>query len=81
MALVSGGGALAAGLAFSDLSLPDLWARYLRLSGTRTLQELGAYLGGSTEWSAGEHDIAAQALNEYFTDRGLDHPVAYAHEV
>jgi hypothetical protein len=79
--MVSGGGALASGLAFSDLSLPELWGRYLQLSGTQTLPELRTYLDGRSQWSFAEHDIAAQALNEYFTDRGLDHPVAYAEEI
>ena len=53
---------LASGLAISDLGLPDLWARYLQLSGTHMLQELLAYLDGLTRWSAGEHAAAAQAL-------------------
>jgi hypothetical protein len=81
MAMVNGGTALASGLALSDLNLAQLWDRYLWLTGTQTLQELHAYLDGLTQWSTSEHNIAAQALNEYFTDRGLGPLVAYADEV
>jgi hypothetical protein len=34
-----------------------------------------------SEWTAHEHDVAALALNEYFTERGIDDPVAYAEEL
>jgi len=81
MRTLHGGCALAAGLAISDLNLAQMWGRYLDLGGTHTQKELRVYLSGDTEWSTGEHDAAAHALNEYLTDQGLDHPVAYADEI
>lgn len=78
---MSGGAALASGLGMSDLSARELWLKYLALSGSHSQQELVAYLNGLTEWTALEHDVAAQALNEHFTARGMDHPVAYSHEL
>jgi hypothetical protein len=81
MRMLSGGHALASGLAFSDLSLPEFWAHYLQLSGIHTQPDLYAYLKGVTQWSTAEHDVAAQALTEYFADRGLHYPVAHADEI
>jgi hypothetical protein len=81
METLGGGAALAIGLAISELSTQELWIEYVALSGCHSEQELVLYLNGLTEWSPFEHDVAAQALNEYFTARGMDHPVAYAHEI
>jgi hypothetical protein len=55
--------------------------KYEALGGTHTFRELRAYLGGDATWSAHQHDIAAQALNEYTSDRGMSHPVSYADEL
>jgi hypothetical protein len=81
MESIRGGKELAAGLALSQLGANDLWVRYFALTGRYSRQNLLVYLAGETEWSAGEHDMAAQALNEYFTDQGMDHPVSYADEL
>jgi hypothetical protein len=81
MDALGGGAALASGLGMSDLSPYELWMKYLALSGSHSLRELVNYLNGLSEWTAHEHDVAAQALNEYFAARGMDHPVAYAEEL
>jgi hypothetical protein len=81
MSDLEGGTALASGLAFSDLSVSEMWVRYVGLSGAHTQQELQTYLDGHSAWSRSQHDVAAHALNEYFVQRGLDHLVAYAHEI
>jgi hypothetical protein len=41
---------------------------------------LERYLRGEDEWTAHDHDVAAQAINEYVSDRGLGHPVRYSEE-
>jgi hypothetical protein len=81
MNTIQAGPALAAGLGLTDLSVPQLWGQYVALGGIHTLRELAAYLAGETTWSAHQHDIVAQALNEYTSDHGVDHPVSYADEL
>ncbi|HST81956.1 MAG TPA: hypothetical protein VLL08_09515 [Kineosporiaceae bacterium] len=49
----------------SDLTVKDLWLRYLALGGTRTRQELQDYLSGEAGWTAEDHDVLARALQEY----------------
>jgi hypothetical protein len=81
MDVLNAGTAIRAGLALSELSLHDLWVRYLAISGSHTLEELHAYVYGDAVWTTHEHNVAAQALNDYFVDHGLDHLVAYAGEL
>jgi hypothetical protein len=49
----------------SDLTVKDLWLRYLALGGTRTRQELQDYLSGESGWTVEDHDVLARALQEY----------------
>jgi hypothetical protein len=58
-------------VSLSELSLHDVWLRYLELSGTHTLKEFHAYVYHDAVWSAHENNVAAQALNDYFVDHGL----------
>jgi hypothetical protein len=81
MDILDAGAAIRAGLALSDLTLHDLWQRYVEASGSHTLDELRAYVCGDAVWTAVQHNIAAQTLNDYFTDHGLDHMVAYADDL
>ena len=81
MKTVNGGASLAAGLAMTNLGIGDLWLRYFALGGAYPRQKLQAYLAGVGSWSAHEHDIAAHALNEYFVDCGMDHPVSYVEDL
>ncbi len=76
-----GGVALASGLGMSDLSPHQLWERYQGLGGSHSLRELVSYLNGLSQWTAHEHDVAAQALNEYFGGRGVGRLVAYSEEL
>jgi hypothetical protein len=81
VSVVHAGSALAAGLALTDLNDRDLWSRYLALGGSHTRPELVRYLDGHDSWTAHEHDVAAHAINEYTSERGMDHPVSYSNEV
>lgn len=49
----------------SDLTVKDLWLRYLALGGERSRQELQDYLSGEATWPAGDHDLLQHALGEY----------------
>jgi len=48
----------------SELTVKDLWIRYLALGGSRTRQELQGYLSGESEWTSEDHDVLARALND-----------------
>lgn len=71
---------LRAGLAQSELSVDDVWVRYVGMGGTLSRTGLEAVLSGEPV-AAGQYDVIAQVLNEYFLDHGGDHPVAYADEI
>ncbi len=72
---------LRAGFALSELDLTGLYVGYLSVGGAMSLDDVGAVLRGEQEVPALEHDYLAQALNDYFTPRGPNHPVAYAEEL
>jgi hypothetical protein len=78
MTTIKAGASLATGLAMTDLSIDDFWLRYFALGGCYPRRVLEEYIYGGGCGSAPEHDVAAHALNEYLTDHGMDHPVAYA---
>ena len=52
------------------LPLGDLWWRYAALTGSADRVDLELYLNGLTCWSAHEHDVLSQALNEQLWDTG-----------
>jgi hypothetical protein len=72
---------LRAGLALSTMSLEELWLAQFGLGGRLTVGELEEVLRGTRPAQRMEHDVIAQALNDHFTDRGQDHPVAYHDEL
>jgi hypothetical protein len=72
---------LRAGLALSRLSHDELWLRCLAVGGSVRRDGLEAVLGGRMPLTTYEHNIVAQALNDYFVERGQNHPVAYADEL
>jgi hypothetical protein len=78
---VHAGSALAVGLRLTDLNVQDVWGRYVALGGRHTRYELASYIGGDGDWDPGEHDIAARAINEFTSARGMDHPVSYSEEL
>ncbi len=78
---VRAGPALAAGLALSDITIDELWARCIGLGGSLSCRELRVYLTGETTWTAQAHNLAALALNEYFADQGLGPLVAYSFDL
>jgi hypothetical protein len=79
--VVHAGAALAVGLRLTDLTVQDVWGRYVALGGRHTRYELASYISGDGDWDPSEHDIAARAINQFTSDRGMDHPVSYAEEL
>jgi hypothetical protein len=66
-------------LAQLDLGLTtvELWTGYVALGGNLDVIELDAYLNDLTDGSDLDHDLIAHTLNEAYTERNQDHPLAY----
>jgi hypothetical protein len=65
------------GLDLSGMSMNELWLRQVSVGGTAGSLETEAYVLGLLLADQYQHDLLAQALNEYFVERGQDHPVGY----
>ena len=59
------------------LSPIELWTRYFALGGTLDLTGTDAYLNGLVDVEDIDHDILTHVLNESYSDRGENHPLAY----
>lgn len=60
------------------LNLLQVWVAYIGVGGDSSLAVVKAWLIGTTEPNPRDHDFMAQSMNDYFIDRGLDHPVPYS---
>ncbi len=65
------------GLARSGMSFTELWPRQLGVGGSAGRLEVEAYVLGLLTIDPFQHDLLAQAINEYFIEHGRDHPVGY----
>jgi hypothetical protein len=52
----------------AELSVPDLWLRYVALGGTGDAFDLDGYLQGLVPLETFQQDVLAQALNEALED-------------
>jgi len=59
------------------LSTMELWVDFFALGGTLDAFALDRYLRGDRDISDTDHNVLAHAMNEVFTDRGENHPLAY----
>jgi hypothetical protein len=75
----SDGLSLHTGMLATEMSYHQLWLRYIGVSGAAGPLELEAYVLGLLSPDVYEHDLIAQAINEWFIDRGQNHPVGYWH--
>ncbi len=75
------GTSLRTGFSLSDMELSELWIACMGLGGSFSKQRLEEGLRGTHTFSQQDHDVVAQALNDHFTERGQDHPVAYHDEL
>jgi hypothetical protein len=71
------GFSLSDGWDLSGLPLTDLWLHYLALGGNASPARVQAYARGLLPADSYQHNLIAQAINDYFTDQGEDHPVSY----
>lgn len=67
------------GLVLTGMTIDELWLRQLTLGGNAVPLEVEAYLLGLLTADPYQHDLLAQALNEWSLEHGHDHPVAYWH--
>ena len=61
----------------AQLSRTELWWAYFGLGGNATPLQLRDFLTGATRPGRPDHDRLAQALNERFSEIGLDSPIPY----
>jgi hypothetical protein len=67
------------GMRATDMNYQQLWLNYVGVSGSAGPREVEAYVLGLLTPDAYEHDLIAQAVNEWYIDRGQNHPVGYWH--
>ncbi|MFN2506024.1 MAG: hypothetical protein ABR540_17680 [Acidimicrobiales bacterium] len=60
------------------MSVRDVWVGYFSVGGNGSMLEVERWLSGASDIPAREHDMLAQAVNDRFTDHGLNHPVRYS---
>jgi hypothetical protein len=65
----------------AGLSHGELWLRYFELGGMSTGFELETFLYGLVLPETRDHDVIAHALNERFSELGMNHPVPYLGDV
>ena len=81
---VEGPGPAAAALGLVDgrnrlgISMLTLWLGYISVGGNGSLTNVRNWLSGDGAPPGLDHDMLAQALNDRFTEAGLNHPVAYS---
>ena len=59
------------------LSYLDVWVSYFGLGGNLNADHLSDYLRGERDVSDIDHNVVVHALNEFFVDRGDNHPLTY----
>jgi hypothetical protein len=59
------------------ITLYEVWFGYIGVGGDAPLRLVQAWLMGVAEPGDRDHDLMAQAFNDRFVERGMDHPVAY----
>lgn len=67
------------GMDLAGIDITELWQRYLAIGGNSSAGELARSVAVGAELDDHEHDLIAQAINDFFLEKGADHPVAYRH--
>ena len=62
------------------MSILAVWIGYFAVGGNGSLSDVDNWITGVNAPSLQDHDLLAQALNDRFTEVGLDHPVAYSRD-
>ena len=66
-----------AAFAQTELTLAEVWLRYFALGGVAPREDVETHIAGLAVLSPAEHDVLAHAINEWFAERDLDHPIPY----
>jgi hypothetical protein len=77
MRLSPPGFSLSDGWDLSGLTLSELWLRYLAVGGSASQARVAEYARGQLRPDSHEHNMIAQAINEFLRDQGEGHPVCY----
>ena len=62
------------------LTALSLWIGYVTVGGDGSPDDVERWLAGLDRPSMHDHDLLAQALNDGFTELGMNHPVRYSSE-
>ncbi len=60
------------------MSTRDVWIGYFAVGGNGSQADVRGWLSSAVGLPAREHDMLAQAVNDRFTEIGLNHPVRYS---
>ncbi len=77
MTYTESGLSLQDGMRLSGMTYPELWLRHISVSGAIGELELEAYVLELLVPDNYQHNLIAQALNEYFIEVGQYYPVGY----
>jgi hypothetical protein len=73
--------ALQRGIRDAQWSVRDLWVAMVSIGGNLRYRAVERIADGDQAATPREHDVLASALNDYFVERGEDHPVPLWHEL
>ena len=59
------------------ITVQDVWLGYISVGGDAPLRVVEEWLTDVSEPGDHDHDLMAQAFNDRFVDKGMNHPVAY----
>jgi hypothetical protein len=74
----AGPGVLERARQHAALSVYDLWLRYFAIGGDSSPADVESFLAQGSEPGHRQYNLLVDALNERFTEMGLDRPVLYA---
>jgi hypothetical protein len=74
----AGPGVLERARVHAVLTVHQLWLRYFAIGGDAGPEEVQSYLTRGVEPGRHQYNLLVDALNERFTELGLDRPVLYA---
>jgi hypothetical protein len=75
---LAGPGVLDRARRHAALSVYDLWLRYFAIGGDASPGDVESFLAHGREPGHRQYNLLVDALNERFTELGLDRPVRYA---
>ena len=65
------------GISKARWAIDDLWVASVAMGGNLAQRDIELVASGTADLSPVDHDVLAAALNDFFAERGQDHPVRY----